>query len=161
MKPPLKTYLSFWDVELGNLPTGVFRNRVVSIAEARSMLSAARTSGTLVCVSRADLGAPYETRARDRHEELCKLLREHADIEVHMQDFFGEHCANPSCFAEVTSQGRLLVVDCSYVWHSAAKHSGQVLSSGHEPERSLKALLNMQLAAETLRFHVFEHISDS
>lgn len=106
------TYLSFWDVELGNLPTGVFSKRVLSTAEARSVLSTARASKSLICVSTRDLGAPYEKRARERHEELCTLLREHADIEVSLRNFFGRDCANPSCLAEVTSRNRLLVVDC-------------------------------------------------
>ena len=38
------TYLSFWDVELGNLPTGVFRQRDLSTAEARDILRGARIS---------------------------------------------------------------------------------------------------------------------
>ena len=106
------TYLSFWDVELGNLPTGVFRQRDLSTAEARDILRGARISKSLICVSRKDLGAPYENRARQRHEELCAVLREHADIEMHLRDFFGELCVNPSCLAKVTNQSRLLVVDC-------------------------------------------------
>ena len=44
------TYLSFWDVELGNLPTGVFRQRDLSTAEARDILRGARISKSLICV---------------------------------------------------------------------------------------------------------------
>lgn len=44
--------------------------RVLSTAEARSMLRMARASKSPICVSRKDLGAPYEKRARERHEGL-------------------------------------------------------------------------------------------
>jgi len=77
-----RTYLSFWHIEMSNIPVGLFRRRVVSTAEARSIVSAARASGTLVCVAKDDLGAPYCERERERHRLLCALLREHADIDI-------------------------------------------------------------------------------
>jgi len=156
------TYLSFWDVELENLPAGTFTKRVLPMAEARGMLSAARASKTLICVSRKDLGAPYETRARERHDELCQVLREHAEIEMRLSDFFGDHCVNPSCLAEVTAQSRLLVVDCNYSLDSD-RSSGE---SG-EPERAADGQaehhrwgpFKMRLSASSLEFHLFEHIA--
>ena len=42
------TYLSFWDVELDNLPAGLFSKRGLSTAEAGGILNAARSSDTLV-----------------------------------------------------------------------------------------------------------------
>jgi hypothetical protein len=158
------TYLSFWSVELENLPTGVFSKRVLSTAEARHVLSAARASMALICVSRKDLGAPYETRARERHEELCKLLREHADIDVSLRDFFGLHCANPSCLAEVTSRSQLLVVNCHYaldVDHASddvveADQSADAYAECRQPWS-----LRMKLAPDSLQFHLLQQISAS
>ena len=157
------TYLSFWDVELGNLPTGIFRQRDLSTAEARDILRGARISKSLICVSRKDLGAPYENRARQRHEELCAVLREHADIEMHLRDFFGELCVNPSCLAKVTNQSRLLVVDCHYVRdHQESSDAGPPESDvGGEPIERLRSLLRMKLAPESLRFHILEQMPDT
>jgi hypothetical protein len=93
MQPRL--YVSFWDIELSNLPVGSFRRRVLSTAEARSVIRSARASGTLLCVAKEDLGAPYCEEARERHRELCAALREYVDIEIELKDFFGEACANP------------------------------------------------------------------
>lgn len=158
------TYLSFWDVELGNLPTGVFSKHVLSTAEARSVLSTARVSKSLICVSRKDLGAPYEKRARERHEELCKLLREHADIEVSMRDFFGRDCANPSCLAEVTSRNRLLVVDCHYaldIDHASDDPEQAEQSADARARRRQRGSLKMKLAPDSLQFHILEQISPS
>lgn len=105
------TYLSFWHIEMSKLPVGSFRKRALSTAEARGMVNSARAAGTLVCVAEEDLGAPYSERGRERHRQLCAALRDHADIEIQLKDFFGEDCANPLCFAEVGEQRSLLVVD--------------------------------------------------
>ena len=72
---------------------------------------AARASGTLVCVAKEDLAAPYCEDARESHRQLCAALRAHADIEIHLRDFFGENYANPLLFAEIGEQRSLLVVD--------------------------------------------------
>lgn len=158
------TYLSFWDVELDNLPVGLFSKRVLSTAEAGGVLNAARSSDTLVCVSREDLAAPYGARARQRHEELCAVLHRHANIEMQLRDFFGEDCVNPSCVAKVTGRSRLLVVDCNYT----LDHLGSGCSSDRpEPDADTAAcrdgndLLKMKLAPDSLQFHLFEQISDS
>lgn len=157
------TYLSFWDVELDNLPAGLFSKRVLSTAEAGGILNAARSSDTLVCVSREDLAAPYGARARQRHEELCAVLRRHANIEMHLRDFFGEDCVNPSCVAEVTLHSRLVVVDCNYT----LDHLGSGSSDRPEPDADAAAcrdgndLIKMKLAPDSLQFHLFEQISDS
>ena len=119
--------------------------RDLSTAEARDILRGARISKSLICVSRKDLGAPYETRARQRHEELCALLREHADIEMQLRDFFGELCVNPLCLAKVTNQSRLLVVDCHYVRdHQESSDAGPPESDvGGEPIERLRSLLGL------------------
>lgn len=109
------TYLSSWDVGLSNLSLGAFRRRILSKEEARSMIGSASASGHLACVAKDDLGAPYCERERERHTQLCAALREHADVEVRLQDFFGRDCATPLCAAEVGEHKDLLVVDCAYV----------------------------------------------
>lgn len=72
-----RLYVSFWDLELSNLPVGSFRRRVLPPAEARGLILAARASGLLLCVAKEDLGAPYGERAREKHRQLCEALREH------------------------------------------------------------------------------------
>jgi hypothetical protein len=79
------TYLSFWHVEMSNIPVGtVFRRRALSTAEARGKVSSARAAGTLVCVAKEDLAAPRCERERESHRQLCAALREHTDIEIHL-----------------------------------------------------------------------------
>jgi hypothetical protein len=142
--PPLMNsqtiYLSFWHIEMSNLPVGTFRRRVLLTAEARSMLESARASGTLVCVAKGDLGAPYGERDRERHTQLCAALREHAGIEVELEDFFGDNCANPLCFAEIGKEGSLIVVDCHYAY---------------DPKLGLG---KMNIAPDSIQFNVFEHL---
>jgi len=96
--------VSFWNIDLSNFPVGSFRRRALPTEEARRLIHAARVLGSLLCVAKEDLGAPYGERAREKHRELCAALREHADIEIELEDFFGRSCANPLCFAEVGEQ---------------------------------------------------------
>ena len=159
------TYLSFWDVELSNLPVGTFRRRTLSMVEARSMIEAARSSGTLVCVAKDDLGAPYCEHARERHEQLCTVLRDHADVEIQLKDFFGRDCANPLCGAEVGEQGDMMVIDCSYAIEVAAPAdapSAGVTSpaepSAH-PRRDIDAL-GIKMVPGSIAFNLFEHIEN-
>jgi hypothetical protein len=48
-----------WDVCLDNFPEGRFEGRVLSPADARAMIRAARGDNELTCVSNDDLVAPY------------------------------------------------------------------------------------------------------
>jgi hypothetical protein len=160
------TYLSFWDIEMSNIPVETpFRRRVLSTAEARSMVNSARASGTLICVAQDDLGAPYCEREREKHSELCAVLRDHADIDIHLKDFFGDDCALPLCVAEIGNQRSLLVVDCGYV--RVNKHGSNNRfpnpsdldeAPGARAERLTKELLKMRIAPETIRFYVFEQV---
>lgn len=125
---------------MSNLSVGTFRRRVLSTAEARSMVESARASGTLVCVAKDDLGAPYGKRGREKHAQLSAALREHAGIEVDLKDFFGNDCANPLCFAEIGKQGSLIVVDCHYAY---------------DPKVGLG---KMNIAPDSIQFNVFEHL---
>ena len=68
-------YVSFWDLCLDNLPQGRFERRVIGAGEASAMICAARADKTLLCVSKDDLLAPYRTKERRRHQELCTVLR--------------------------------------------------------------------------------------
>lgn len=158
-------YLSFWDVQLSNLPVGAFRRRILSKGEARSMIGSARASGYLVCVAKDDLGAPYCERERERHRQLCAALREHADVEIRLQDFFGRDCANPLCAAEVDEHKDLLVVDCAYVVDTElrveAVPADGYSSAGTFEERVRRLRTNplgMNIAPDSIKFYLFERI---
>lgn len=159
------TYLSFWHIEMSNLPVGTFRRRALSTAEARGMVNSARAAGTLLCVAEEDLGAPYAERERERHRQLCAALRHHADIEIHLKDFFGENCANPLCFAEVGEQRSLLVVDCCYSFDGVARPKTRVADSAGPDESSdararrlTTGAIKMSIAPDSIQFYVFEQI---
>jgi hypothetical protein len=158
-------YLSFWDIEMSNLPVGTFRRRALSPAEARNMANSARASGTLVCVAKDDLGAPYCEREREKHGELCAALRDHADIEIHLKDFFGGDCANPLCFAEVGPRRSLLVVDCHYSFADDDRPGIRATNipdldetSKAQATRLLKGAMRMCIVPDPIQFYVFEQI---
>lgn len=158
-------YLSFWDVELSNLPGGAFRKRRLSTEDARTMIDSARSAQTLICVAKDDLGAPYHVRSRERHEQLCAALQDQAGIEIRLRDFFGRDCANPLCLAEVDEHRCLLVVDCTYVFNDevrAGAASGDVCGPGAASDdavrRSGPAILSMGIAPDSIEFHLFEHV---
>jgi len=70
-----RLYVSFWDLCLDNLPQGRFECRVIGAGDASQVIRAAHTDKTLLCVIKDDLLAPYGTKKRRRHEELCAVLR--------------------------------------------------------------------------------------
>lgn len=160
------TYLSFWDIEMSNLPVGAFRRCAISKDEARSTINSARASGNLVCVAKADLGAPYCEREREHHEQLCAVLRDHAGIEIQLQDFFGRDCANPLCTAEVGEDRDLLVVTCDYSVDMEAYvdtvHTGVSGSAESFEEARARRLgnsvLRMSIAPDSIKFYLFEQL---
>ena len=158
------THLSFWHVELSNLPVGPFRKRVLSNAEARNLISSARRFGKLVCVAKDDLGAPYGERERERHKQLCAALRDRAGVEIQLTDFFGSDSANPLCLVRVDERNSLLVVDCAYALDVEARAdaaravSGPSESSGARARHLHEDRLRMSIAPDTIEFYMFEQI---
>lgn len=63
-----RLFLSFWHLQLDNFPEGVFSKRLLSVAEARSLITTARSTGVLLCVSDSDLLAPYKQRELRNHQ---------------------------------------------------------------------------------------------
>ena len=129
------------------------------------MINAARMFGRLVCVAREDLGAPYCERGRERHKQLCAALREHADIELQLEDFFGRDCANPLSLAEVGERRDLLVVDCAYalkmegrIDSTLASDVGAAESFEARARRLGEAGLRMSIAPDSIKFYIFEQI---
>jgi len=80
-------YFSFWDLCLDSLLQGRFERRVIGAGDASQMIRAAYTDKTLLCVSKDDLLAPYRTKERRRHEELCAVLRASYDCPLRFEDF--------------------------------------------------------------------------
>jgi hypothetical protein len=158
-----RTFLSFWHVEMSNFPVGTFRRRALSTTEARCMVNAARASGTLVCVAKEDLAAPYCDDERESHRQLCAALRAHADIEIHLRDFFGPDCANPLCAARIGEERRLLVVDCHYAFDrntfpdtAAAYASNSGESHQARARRLMKEAIRMKIVPDSIKFYSFE-----
>lgn len=166
MEPRL--FVSFWNIALSNLPVGSFRRRALPTAEARRLIHVARASEVLLCVAQEDLGAPYSDGARERHRELCAALRQHADIEIELKDFFGQDYANPLCFAQVGEQQSLLVVDCHYVFDDAPRGSAAAAPDppnhpGGAPEEDIcrrvkEGAFKMSIAPDSIAFYVFEQV---
>jgi hypothetical protein len=160
------TYLSFWHIEMSNIPVGaVIRRRILSTAEARSMVNSARASGTLVCIAKADLGAPFSEIERESHRRVCAALRDHADIDIHLKDFFGANCANPLCFAEIGSQRSLLVVDCHYAFDRNTRPDIKATNpaaldeiSREQAVRRAKETMKLSVVPDSIRFYIFEQI---
>ena len=110
-------YVSFWDLCLDNLPQGRFERCVIGAGEASAMICAARADKTLLCVSKDDLLAPYRTKERRRHQELCTGLRASYNCPLRFEDFLttldDERTAvqsiTPLQVAELQPRDRLLV----------------------------------------------------
>ena len=98
-----RLYVSFRDLSLDNLPQGRFERCVIGAGDASRMIRTAHMDKTLQCVSKDDLLAPYRTRERRRHEELCAVLvRATTVLESIM----------PLQVAELKPGDRMLVLTC-------------------------------------------------
>jgi hypothetical protein len=115
-------YLSFWHLCLENLPQGQFERSVISADDTRAMIREARTAKTLLCVSKDDLLAPYRTKERRRHEELCELLQTSCTLDIRFADLlttFDEEATSiqsimPLEVVQLRPKERLLIVTCNY-----------------------------------------------
>jgi hypothetical protein len=141
-------FVSFWDLCLDNLPQGRFECRVIGAGDAAAMIRAALAEKTLLCVSKDDLLAPYRTKERRRHEELCAVLRANYDCPLRFQDFLTTfddegtvvQSITPLQVAELRPRDRLLVVTCDY----------QLVDKTENTEPADRFVL----AAESVGFHV-------
>jgi len=163
-----RTYLSFWHIELSNLPVGSFRRRVLPLVKARSIVNSARASGTLLCVAKEDLAAPYCEGERQRHKQLSAALRKHAGIDIHLNDFLGDDFANPLSFAEVGNERTLLVVDCHYAVDDETRLDTTAADSlGTDKPSKMRALpttiepTRMIVVPDSIQFYIFEHIDSA
>ena len=128
-------YVSFWDLCLDNLPQGRFERRVIGAGEASAMICAARADKTLLCVSKDDLLAPYRTKERRRHQELCTVLRASYNCPLRFEDFLttlddegtAVQSITPLQVAELQPRDRLLVVTCDYQLADKTKASAEPL----------------------------------
>jgi hypothetical protein len=150
-----RLYVSFWDLCLNNLPQGRFEHRVIGAGEASQMIHGAHVDKTLLCVSKADLLAPYRTKERCRHEELCAVLRASYDCPLRFEDFHttfggeetGVESIIPLEVAELKAGGRLLVVTCNYQLADKTKRSGDLEDC-------------FVLAADSVGFHLIGALSE-
>ena len=149
-----RLYVSFWDLCLDNLPQGRFERRVLGARYASQMIRAAHVDKTLICVSKDDLLAPYRTKERRRHVELCAVLRASCDCPLRFEDFLttfdDEETAvesiTPLRVAELKQGDRLLVVTCNYQLADKTKRNGDLEDC-------------FVLAADSVGFHLIEALS--
>ena len=120
-----KLFVSFWNLCLDNFPPGEFTHRYIAAKEARMLVDNARHSGGLLCVSMEDLMAPSQAREREKHQTLCRILREQYVISLSMEDFFSKNelgsdfffMTRPLSFAQVKDRHRLLIIRSSFRLH--------------------------------------------
>ena len=67
-------FVSFWHIELNNLPIGVFEHRRLVPEEARTLIGEARQHNRLLCLSADDLLAPYKKQVLAHYKELFAVL---------------------------------------------------------------------------------------
>ena len=149
-----RLHFSFWDLCLDNLPQGRFERRVLGAGDASQMIRAAHVNKTLLYVSKDDMLAPYRTKERRRHEELCAVLRASYDCPLVLEDFLttfdDEETAvesiTPLQVAELKPGDRLLVVTCNYQLADKAKRNGDLEDC-------------FVLAADSVGFHLVAALS--
>jgi hypothetical protein len=145
-----RLFVSLWDICLDNLPEGSFTHRRIAPDDARARIEQARSANALLCLSDADLLAPYCKRERDNHEALCSVLSERFDITLSLSDFCSAHgkgskalyTVNALNLAQVQKFDRLLVITCAYTL--AEKGSGPPPAFKIEPT--------------TVGFHIIEAV---
>jgi hypothetical protein len=146
-------FVSFWDVCLDNLPEGGFVRRCISPEDAQNRVHQARVDGSLLCLSEADLLAPYTQRELGRHQALCAVLKEHFGIDLSLKDFCsadedqGEtlHVINALNLAQVRPSAPLLVISCAYRFART--------DNAEQPP--------FEIAPDTLVFHLIEAVPGS
>jgi hypothetical protein len=152
-------FVSFWNLSLANLPTGSFTNRLISGQEAAGLISAARGDGDLLCVSRHDLVAPYEGRARDNHVRLCAALKSHG-ISLTISDFIGPRYVNLLRYAEVREGKNLIVVDACFTFDREQAGAMETLHVRHglgpEAEVEAASTLVSEIAPDTITFNLIQ-----
>jgi len=117
-----RLFVSFWTISLDNLPEGTFRRRQMTPEAAKLCIEEARAADALLGLTDGDLLAPYGKDKRDRHEELCGVLRTEFGIELSLRDFCSKetdadgdiYFINPLTCAKVTENSPLMVVTCCY-----------------------------------------------
>lgn len=155
-------FLTFWKLSLDNFPTGTFTKRCLDLADARSLISAARETKELMCVSNDDLLAPYKKLERRNHVQLCEALSKQS-IPISVDDFVGKDCVNILQFASVREGKELLVVNCHYTLdlkRSAAAIEDRLRrksepSHGEGPDRAIDYEFGGEVAPGSISFHLF------
>jgi hypothetical protein len=145
-----KLFLSFWHIDLGNLPEGHFRHWQVLPNDAKSYIHEAQLTDRLFCVSQDDLLAPFREREREKHQEFCAMLTEQFGIRLSLRDFCSEdkdesgpiYCTQPLQMAEIQNQNRLMVITCAYQLGEKTKKGRPLFS----------------IAPSSVAFHLFESI---
>ena len=117
-----RLFVSFWHICLDNLPEGNFRRLRVPPGDARELIARARKDHALLCLSADDLLAPYHEHECENHRALCRVLNDHYEIHLSLDDFITKSdgdrdpsfLCNPLEVAKVQGRDRLLVVTCAY-----------------------------------------------
>jgi hypothetical protein len=127
-----KLFLTFWKINLDNLPVGTFVQRRLMPDEARLLIEQARQQDSFLCVSSDDLLASYKERKATQHKDLCEVLRRDFEIPLSINEFFGElehegkslHTTNPLNCVQVCDNAQLMVVTCAYAMLDRSDNSG-------------------------------------
>jgi len=144
-------FVSFWDLCLENLPLGLFSHRELTAKDAKRLIDKARAARSLRGVSQDDLLAPYKKHEKGNHAKLCRVLTDHYEIALSLEDFVLDdgdekgkvgYFINPLQFARIERATHLLIVNCHYVL----------------PKRPRRARLEFDVAADSLTFHLFESV---
>jgi hypothetical protein len=141
-------FVSFWHLDLENIPEGTFTHRRISPERAKQMIDEARSSGSLRGVSDDDLLAPHEKHEAENHRALCGVLGEHHGIVLSIKDFVlkdefeddGGYTIHPLQLAEVDTKSPLLIVNCRYEMAARPK----------------KGALKFDVSPDSITFHLFE-----
>lgn len=155
--PPL--FVSFWHIDLYNLPLGTITKTSIAPGAARTLITEARAAGELLCVAQDDLAAPWREakRAKRKHVELCEALELTHDIKLGIEDFFGRHCVNILQAAHLFDGARILVVNCAYVWPEKAPEENAKKADSGAVEDIVESLrIRMYVAPDSIEFLLFE-----
>lgn len=152
MEQPKKLALSFWDIDLSNFPEGAFQHEKLTQETGAALVNGAIASNTLSVFSDTDFLAPYHEREKDKHAELCRVLKENLGVDISLKMFTSEfkdedgarrYHVNPLQVYQLSPDCPLLVVTCHYVWNRSPSRDD----------------LGLDVSPESVAFHLFS-VSD-
>ncbi len=147
-------YLERHELHLRTFPEGNIRHKIILHKDARKRIEQAVESDKFFGTFKHDNRNPK--RADKRFKDFITAMENHCSIKLPVRKFFNEEVSdedekltfgNPAGLAILKKDDVLIVVDYCFS-----------MPENKEGETGIASLLNMVIAPDTIKFHLFEMI---